>query len=183
MPSKCLLNSTILLVCFGLYSVPVLSQLNKPVPLVNKPGTFSFKQADTISAIRQVPQKDLPEVIAGLFRKDRIPDTTHYAISSKPVLSIVPAIGYTLQSRLAAVISGNVAFYNNGATKISTVSGHVTYTQNKQFYFPVQSIIWTKGNKYNLVGDLRYYKYPQSSFGFGSNSTFATENPMDYSYI
>ena len=135
-------------------------------------------------AVKAVPLLDLSDVIFGLFRKKR-KDTASLNETpvSKPVYSGVAAIGYTLQTRLAATISGNVAFRPDTMTRLSTITTNVTYTQNKQFFWPLQSNIWTKNNRYAFIGDLRYYKYPQSTFGLGSNSAIENEDPMDYHFF
>ena len=126
-------------------------------------------------------QKDIYNVLGQLFHKKTAP--VKDSITSKPVVSIAPAIGYTLVSRLAVVLSGNIAFRTGPESRVSTIIASMDYTQNKQFTFPVQTSIWTKNNKYNFVGDYRYFKYPQSTFGLGSNSDIDHEDPMDYSYI
>ncbi len=87
------------------------------------------------------------------------------SVTSQPVISVIPAVGYTLQSRLAIILSGNVAFRVDPSSRISTITASTAYTQNRQFTLPIESNIWTKDNKYNLVGDFRFYKYPQSTFG------------------
>ncbi len=137
-------------------------------------------RSDTTKPEKYIPLKDLADVIKLLVNKTKKPDPD--TIISGPVLSIIPAIGYSLQTKLAGVISGNVAFRANKDSRLSAISGNITYTQNKQFYIPIQSNIWTKGNKYNLVGDYRFYKYPQSTFGLGSNSSPKNEDPMDYKF-
>ena len=137
-------------------------------------------RSDTTKPEKYIPLKDLADVIKLLVNKTKKPDSD--TIISGPVLSIIPAIGYSLQTKLAGVISGNVAFRANKESRLSAISGNITYTQNKQFYIPIQSNIWTKGNKYNLVGDFRFYKYPQSTFGLGSGSTSTNEDPMDYKF-
>jgi outer membrane protein assembly factor BamA len=137
---------------------------------------------DTIAAKDTIQEKDLSDVITSIFKKNPYKKKGRDTVTSKPVFSVVAAVGYTLQTRLAAVISGNVAFRSKEA-KLSAIQGNVTYTQNKQFYVPVQSNIWTRHNKFNLVGDFRFYKYPQSTFGLGSRSNIANEDPMDYTYF
>ena len=129
-----------------------------------------------------IPQKDLSDVIGSIFKKTKSANSSSDTVTSKPVFSVVAAVGYTLQTKLAATISGNVAFRSEAA-KLSTITANATYTQNKQFYLPIQSSIWTKNNKYNFVGDFRFYKYPQSTFGLGSASNVANEDPMDYRYF
>lgn len=144
--------------------------------------TAVVKIKDTVAKEDAVPQKDLSDVISSIFKKHVSRNRLQNPVTAKPVFSVVGAVGYTLQTKIAATISGNVAFRSNNA-KISTVSANATYTQNKQFYLPVESSIWTKNSKYNLVGDFRFYKYPQSTFGLGSESNVKNEDPMDYTFF
>ena len=48
---------------------------------------------------------------------------------------------------------------------------------------PIESSIWTKNNHYNFIGDWRFFKYPQSTFGLGSNSSITAEDPMNYNFF
>lgn len=135
-------------------------------------------------AVKAVPLLDLTDVIFGIFRKQKKDTLQQYEpFVSKPVYSGVAAIGYTLQTKIAGTISGNAAFRPDTLTRLSTITTNATYTQNKQFFWPLQSNIWTKGNRYAFVGDLRFYKYPQSTFGLGSNSSADNEDPMDYYFF
>lgn len=109
--------------------------------------------------------------------------TKNDSIGLKPVVSVVPALGYALQSRLAFLISGNIAFRSAPQSRVSTVISSLAYTQNKQITLPIQSSIWSKNNNYNFVGEIRLYKYPQSTFGLGSSSNISNEDPMDYNYV
>jgi outer membrane protein assembly factor BamA len=85
-------------------------------------------------------------------------------------------------SKFAIVLSGNIAFRTGPQSRISTIVASASYTQNKQFIMPVLSSIWTKNNKFNFVGDIRYYQYPQSTYGLGSSSSIKSEDPMDFSF-
>ena len=103
----------------------------------------------------------------------------------KPVLSVLPAVGYTLQTRLAGIISGNLAFYTRKQkdAKLSVINSSMTYSQNKQFFIPIQTNLWILHDQVNLLGDWRYMKYPQSTFGLGSDAPVQNENPMDFRYV
>jgi len=82
-------------------------------------------------------------------------------------------------------VAGNVAFYTDSDianTKISTVTSSIAITQNSQVVLPVQMNIWTRGGKYNLVGDWRISKYPQDTYGLGGNSKLDSADLIDYSY-
>jgi hypothetical protein len=129
-------------------------------------------------------QKDLYDIIGGLFHKNKKAETAKIKrIGSKPVYSFIPAAGYTLVSKLVISITGNAAFRTDSQANISTITGNMGYTQNRQFVLPIESEIWAKNNAFELVGDYRFYKYPQSTFGLGSNSKIANEDPLDFIYI
>jgi hypothetical protein len=154
---------------------PVYAQHKKYIPLISEP-TIHKANIDTTA------QEDLGDELHSLFhtkpsaiKKD--------SIGLKPIVSVVPALGYALQSRLAFLISGNVAFRTALESKVSTIVSSIAYTQNKQITLPIQSSIWSKNNDYNFVGEIRLYKYPQSTFGLGSSSDIHNENPMDYNYL
>ena len=153
----------------------------KTIPVKPKNGDSSiYKQDSTVSNKKGVRQIDLTDALELLFnvQPEKKPDT----ITTKPSYTLVPAIGYTLVSRLAFVLSGNMAFRTGPNSRISTITASSAITENKQFTFPILTNIWSKDNNYNFVGDYRYYKYPQSTFGLGSSSNIRNEDPLDYSY-
>ena len=106
--------------------------------------------------------------------------------------SLFPAAGYTLQTKLAAIIAGNVAFYSDhndsgmhthANDKLSTITSSLSVTQNSQVVVPLQSNIWIKGDKYNLTGDWRISKYPQDTYGLGGKNSLDSADLIDYSYL
>jgi hypothetical protein len=139
---------------------------------------------DTLLAVPNdtAQQRDVYDVIASLFGH-RHSSFKKDTVTSKPVFSLVPALGYTLQSKLALTLAGNIAFRLSPDAKISTIVINTAYTQTRQIIIPIQSSIWTNNNNYNFVGDIRYLKYPESTYGLGSNSNIASQDPMDYSFI
>lgn len=169
-------------------AAPLLAQ-QSPVPIKRIPVKHHAVVKDTIridTLARQpkVPlseQRDIGDVLSKLFHSKETPAVD--SITSRPEISIAPAIGYTLLSKFALVLSGNAIFKTAPQSRISTVIASTSYTQNKQFTLPIQTNIWSKDNTYNFVGEYMYYKYPQSSYGLGSNSDIKNEDPMDYSYL
>ncbi len=128
-----------------------------------------------------VPQKDMGDVFRVLFHKKNATGTD--SVTSKPELSIIPALGYTLTSGLAIVLSGNMAFRTGPKSRISTILASMDFTQKKQFTLPIQTNIWTKDNNFNLIGEYKFFKYPQSTYGLGSSASINNENPMDYTFV
>ena len=132
------------------------------------------------------PQHDIVDVYHWIFKKN-----SHAAKDSlgeakevtKLTLSGLPAIGYTLTTSFVGTISGNAAFRLDSTARISTITSSVSYTEKKQLSFPLESNIWTKHNNYNLVGDIHFMKYPQDTYGLGSNSSIDNDDKMDYNYV
>ncbi|MBX9784580.1 MAG: hypothetical protein K2X48_14920 [Chitinophagaceae bacterium] len=141
-------------------------------------------QADTTAKFNGIQQRDLVDysrIWFGLKPSGK----GELRPGDKPILSVLPAAGYTLQTRLAFILTGNLAFYltKNKGSKLSVINSSIVYSQNKQFFIPVQANIWLLNDRINLLGDWRYMKYPQSTFGLGSNAPVENENPMDYQYF
>ncbi|MEI6019689.1 MAG: BamA/TamA family outer membrane protein, partial [Bacteroidota bacterium] len=103
----------------------------------------------------------------------------------KPRATFVPFIGYTLQTRLAGILAGNIAFYSDDldGRNQSAISTSISYSQNKQIIIPVLSNIWTKRNRYNILGNWRYYKYPEQTYGLGGQSSLKNKTKLDYQYF
>jgi hypothetical protein len=101
--------------------------------------------------------------------------------------SAFPAVGYTLQTGFAGVISANAAFYigshEHNTENVSTVISSIAYTSKSQIIFPIASSIWTKDNKYNILTDWRFLKYPSETYGLGGRSQLDSGYNLDYSYI
>ena len=116
------------------------------------------KRKDTV-----VEAKDLGDVFNSIFRPNKPKVAKADTVTTKPTFSVIPAIGYTLETQFVVSVTGNVAFRTDSEAKISTISANIGYSQNKQFTFPIQSEIWLKGNAFSLIGDYRFYKYPQST--------------------
>jgi len=139
----------------------------------------SYAQTDSSSG-----QKDLADVIRSLgkHRKDTVRNKVD---SSKYHFSIVPAIGYTLSTGFALIVASNVAFYTNDPdkTNVSSIMAPVVYSQYNQLTIPLQANIWTKDNKYNIISDWRYYKYPQDTYGLGGHTSLDEANQIDYSQL
>jgi hypothetical protein len=160
-----------LLLVFILSPILLLAQL-VPDTVIN-PGV---KQIDLIDLAERIINKnyvDREDVVVN--KKGRI----HF--------SAFPAVGYTLQTGFAGVISANAAFFtsahNHETENISTVITSIAYTSKGQIIFPIASSIWTKNNEYNILTDWRYLKYPSETFGLGGHTQQDSFYNVDYSYI
>lgn len=111
-------------------------------------------------------------------------DTVHKK-SGRLYFSGAPSLGYSLTSGLAAIFVGNGAFFTSELPnqKISLVYLDILYTQKQQFVFRLQNNIWTKGNKFNLVSDWRYYWYPQKTYGLGGQTQTDLFADQTFNYV
>ncbi|MBA2612928.1 MAG: hypothetical protein H0U95_13225 [Bacteroidetes bacterium] len=151
--------------------------------------SFSHAQSDTTGRAADVKdslqqcekenaQRDIGDFYRAVIHKKK---SEEICVPGKKAgklhVAVLPAAGYSLITRLAVVVAANGAFYtdNEGKTKLSAINTSIAYTQNEQIILPILSNIWTPGNKLNLVGDWRYYKYPEYTYGLGGHSS-ATQN-------
>ncbi|PTQ97925.1 hypothetical protein C8P68_10384 [Mucilaginibacter yixingensis] len=171
-----------LIPCLLLLAAQLHAQEKKPrVLLMSHPDTVSTTKRDTDITEKGIPQHDMGDLYRQIFHKT--PVITDDSVTTKPELSIMPAVGYTLTSGFAVALSGNMAFRTGPHSRISTILASGDYTAKKQFTIPVQTNIWTRNNAFNFVGEYKFFKYPQSTYGLGSSSGLSEENPMDYTFF
>jgi hypothetical protein len=93
--------------------------------------------------------------------------------------------GYALVTSFQAVFTGNISFYSDTLSqrKLSSVLINSLYTANKQWIEIANSNIWTPHNRFNLLGDWRFYRFPSYTFGLGSRSSLSKSSKIDYSYV
>ncbi|HSZ24127.1 MAG TPA: hypothetical protein VK766_00310 [Cytophagaceae bacterium] len=128
---------------------------------------------------------DLADVARFILHKDFGARLEGKRKSGQPYLSFVPAAGYTLQTGFAGVVSSNIAFYTSDSAdqKLSSINASISYSQHNQVIFPIQLSLWTKENKYNIVSEVRYMKYPSPTYGLGGSSSFRNGYTVDFSYL
>lgn len=157
-----------------LFSASVYAQTDKP-------NNSSVKDTNAVE------QKDINDIASHLFKKKTsIPPDTLKIKPGKLLFSVVPGIGYTLVTNLTAVATINTSFYTGNISdtylsSITTISEFSIF--NHQITVPIAANIWTKGNKFNLLGDYRFYIYPTYTYGLGGNSSLSNADLIDYSYI
>ncbi len=93
-------------------------------------------------------------------------------------------MAYSLQTGFAVGINANLSFTStNPKQNISTVVSTPQYTQYKQIIIPVVANIWTKGNRYNILGDWRYFDYSADNYGLGGSSRPDVDDRLTYSFL
>ncbi len=139
-------------------------------------------------------RKDIYDLIRGLVKKKKghpkpeeviIKPDSMITKQPKVYWSVLPGFGYALQKGFSAVSTNNASFYikKDSDAKISSIDFIIEYTQFKQFLFPLRSNIWTKGNKFNIIGDWRYFKYSTKSYGLGGKTEDSDAELINYSHF
>ena len=103
-------------------------------------------------------------------------------------MSVVPAVGYTLQTGFAAVVSANAIIYKKDRkpgdnTIPSTVRFNISYSQKHQVIAPLKSVLFFKNNRTILASDWRYLKYPTYTYGLGMHTGPQDSTLLNYQYL
>jgi hypothetical protein len=139
-------------------------------------SAFSQSKTDSTELV------DLPILIRKLFNKEK-KDTV--AKEGKVLFSILPAIGYSIQTGFTTDIISSTSFYlgDKENTNLSSVTGQVELSQRKQLSIPFNITLWSPKNKWNFVSDWRYYIYHQLNFGLGGSTKEENEIMLKYNYL
>lgn len=131
-------------------------------------------------------QRDLIDIGLLLLKKDISKRLDSSNTQSKKIkLSAAPIFEYTVSTGFTSGIAANGAFFTSikEPTNVSSFLGAIKYTQNKQFLLPIQTTLWTPGNKYNFSGDWRYLNFPQDTYGIGGLTSTADRYTVTYKYL
>lgn len=170
------INAAGILLLMGFVFCNLLHGQERPLLPITK---YPRKDTAVIVPANVDKQTDISDVIQSIFVKNYKPAKLD-TIGRKLVISFVPAVGYSLQTELAATLTGNIVFRSTPSSKVSAITTSMGFTQRKQFTLPIVSEIWSRDNKFVFLGDARFYIYPQSTYGLGTNSNIKDEDPMRY---
>lgn len=131
-------------------------------------------------------QRDLIDLSYKLMGKD--PDTrvdSTGITNTKIYFVLAPIVEYTIATGFSPGVAASVAFKSSARryTNTSSFLGAIKYTTRQQTLLPIQSSIWLPGNKYNFLGDWRFFNYPQDTYGFGGYTTLNNKYTVNYRYI
>lgn len=177
----------ILLILYGI----VLTNIVKAQQLIDSTTTIIIADSIIQKKTAEV-EYDAKDFFKALFKgshqlvKDSSSNNSSSTLPQKKVfVTLLPAVGYTLQTSFAATVSAGFAFYVDTAVtkKLSEIITSLTYTHYNQFLFPIYANIWTKQNKFNLILDYRFLRYPSTTYGLGAHSTENDAYSLNFNYI
>lgn len=140
----------------------------------------------TVAVKTQLANYDIGDLFRKILRKKQPVVRDSIIRSTKKVfVTVLPVAGYSLQTGLAASLTAGVAFTMGTAAdqKVSNLLTNVTYTQYHQVLFPFAVNMWMKNNKFNIVLDYRFLKYPSTNYGLGGYTTESDGYTIDFKYI
>jgi len=132
--------------------------------------------------------KDLTDIIDQIFHKNIRKDSGEIKINHIQI-GVFPAIGYTLQTGFAVVVSTNAVIYKkhrsakDSTSSPSTINTSISFSQKSQIILPFQAVLYFNNNKTILVSDFRYLKYPSYTFGLGMNTSPQDSTLLSYQYF
>jgi len=154
--------------------------------------TTAQTRKDSTIFIKKIPdsirykQEDVMDIITKVTKlRDKETVDSENLVPGKILVSIFPAVGYSLSNGVTFILASNFSFYtdNPNTTNLSVISFNPLYSLKQQFIAPVISSIWLKDNKINLLGDYRFYQYPSLTYGLGGKRLLSQSDSVDYSYI
>lgn len=95
---------------------------------------------------------------------------------------VLPAVGYAQETGLEYGIASTYNFYvdkNDLHSRTSNVTLIGTLTTKKQKNIKLLTDIWTKGNEYHILSELRFRDWPFNFYGLGNDTWKADEDYLD----
>lgn len=87
---------------------------------------------------------------------------------------VLPALGYAQETGLEFGLAGVYNFYLNkadSAIRTSNVTFIGTFTTERQTNLKLESDIWTTGNRYHYISELRFRNFPFNFYGLGNETS------------
>jgi hypothetical protein len=132
------------------------------------------KTEDSLAKLKDL--RDISDKIFNHKAKPTVEGTFHNAP--------FPAIGYTLATGIAAVFSDRMDFHTGDtAGKITDILSSITYSQYNQIIVQSYADIWAGHDKYNIIADWRYMRYPSTTFGLGGHTQYTDGYTINFNYI
>lgn len=131
----------------------------------------------------RVPQKDIIDVYHKLTNREERKDTSNES-GKGPFISIIPVVGYYINTGITAEVTAYISFYTDEERKkMSRVILDGNCSQFHQYWLTCVYNIFMAKHKLHIFGDTRYYKFPTQTYGLGPDSPLSNHLKIDYSYL
>ena len=105
-------------------------------------------------------------------------------VPRKTMLLVLPNISSNPANGLLFGVAGSTGFYMGPkeTTRVSSIGFNAAYTTKNQFLSFAKSNIYTKGDRFFLQGDWRYFIYNASTWGLGTNAPDSIESQNSFTW-
>jgi hypothetical protein len=149
-----------------------------------KPQPADSLKVDSIKAKNyDNNQMDVFDVLSWMFKhpkwlKRKSADRNFYFVT-------IPYPSYTIATGVEGVVPINLSFYTNPKerTQLSFFNNNFQYTQFKQIIALSVSNVFLGHDKWELIGDYRFYNFPTYTFGLGSETSLLDEDRISYNQV
>lgn len=177
MQCKHLKISGLIIICILVAQIAYAQGAQKPNP---DPPVDSLKKEKNYDN----NQMDVFDVLSWLFKhpkwlKRRKDD------SPGPFIVVIPYPSYTIATGVEGVAPINISFYTNPKerTQLSFFNNNFQYTQFKQIIALSVSNVYFGHDKWELIGDYRFYNFPTYTYGLGSETSLLNEDGISYNQV
>ena len=131
---------------------------------------------------------DLTDIVRHIFNNDSTKENSDRK-KNHIQIGVFPAIGYTLQTGFAIVVSANAVIYKkhrsakDSTSLPSNINASISYSEKSQIILPFQATLYFNNNKTILISDWRYLKYPSYTYGLGMGTSPQDSTLLSYQYF
>ena len=169
---KSLLSTFLIVIAW--YILPAQKSYTQPDDKELASDSIKKQQTDTVKNCHQ-------EAIGDLFRKkEKSPKAPRkFMALVLPNISSNPTNGFLLG------VGGSFGWYMGPRenTKVSSAPFTLAITSKNQLIAFLKHNVYTKGNKYFLQGDWKYYIYSQPTYGLGTNAPDTVGIPSSIDFM
>ncbi|MFM8587154.1 MAG: hypothetical protein ACKOBX_02270 [Bacteroidota bacterium] len=140
------------------------------------------KNIFTLGMYKQPGNDSMVDVWDGFERILGLKKKQEEAILTKPQISFIPSVEYSIITGLAASINSNIVFPKK-VNNASFIYFDLKRTVKKQTIVELVSNMWFAKDRLNLNTDWSIMRFPQKDFGLGSQSTRNLFDQLNYSYL
>lgn len=153
---------------------------------------FTDVQAAPGNAVRgtnlftDTAQVDVMDLVKSVFRRKNRPRLHPVRLNvNGPFITAIPYPNYSIVTGFAAAAPVNISFYTNPKEKgeLSSFNNMFQYTQYNQIIAFSISNLYFGHDKWQLNGDWRFYKFPTTTYGLGTQTTEADAGRIDYQHL
>ena len=93
----------------------------------------------------------------------------------------VPLFGYAQETGFEFGLGGLYSFFvdkEDTTNRSSNLFGSGYYTTKKTYNLSIKGDVWTKGNRYHIITELRFRKTPFNFYGIGNNTLQLAEDRL-----